>query len=76
MKQPSATGQNYQYLTCVWHQENMRTYKDSLRWYNNKDVVPTPEVMQMLVDFDHNRGIDMLKLGCSLPNIGNVCLHK
>ena len=26
--------------------------------------------------FCHKKGIDMLKLGCTLPNLANFCLHK
>ena len=29
-----------------------------------------------MVDFYHNKGIDTLKLACSLPNLANVCLQK
>ena len=29
-----------------------------------------------MIDFYHNKGIDMLKLGCALPNLANICLHK
>ena len=47
-----------------------------LRWYNNKDVVPTLEAMQKMLAFHHKEGIDMLKLGCTLPNLANICLHK
>ena len=54
----------------------MRTFKDSLRWYNNKDVVPTLEAMQKMVEFYHNKVNDMLKLGCNLPNLAKTCLHK
>ena len=45
-------------------------------WYNNKDVVPTLEAMQKMIEFYHQKKIDMLKLGCTLPNLGNICLHK
>ena len=77
LKQPPATGQeNYQCLTGVWQQEYMRTFKDFLRWYNIKDVVPTLEAKQKIVDFYHNKGIDTLKLGCTLLNLPNICLHK
>ena len=54
----------------------MCTFKDFLRWYNNKDVVPTLEVMQKKLAFYHKKGIDMLKLGCTLPDLANICLHK
>ena len=54
----------------------MRTFKDFLRWYNNKDVDPTLEAMQKMVDFYNNKGIDMLKLGCTLRYLKSICLHK
>ena len=54
----------------------MQKFSDFLKWYNNKDVVPTLEGMQKMIEFYHNKGIDMLKLGCTLPNLANVCLHK
>ena len=54
----------------------MITFKDFLRWYNNRDVVPTLGAMQKMIDFYHDKGIDMLKLSCTLPNLANICLHK
>ena len=67
---------NYQYLLDIWNHEKMFTFKDFLRWYNYKDFVPTLEAMQKMVAFYHKKGIDMLKLGCTLPNLANICLHK
>ena len=41
------TGQeNYAYLQQVWKNHDMQSFKDFLRWYNNKDVVPTLEAMK------------------------------
>ena len=54
----------------------MRSFKDFLRWYNNKNVVPTLEAMQKMIAFYHGKDIYMLKLGCTLPNLANICLHK
>ena len=54
----------------------MQKFSDFLKWYNNKDVVPTLEVMQKMIEFYHNKGSDMLKRGCTLPNLANICLHK
>ena len=54
----------------------MCTFEDLLRWYNHKDVVATLEAMQKMLAFYHKKGIDMLKLGCTLPNLANICLHK
>ena len=47
-----------------------------MRWYNNKDVVPTLEARQKKIASDHAKDIDMLKLGCTLPNLTNNYLHK
>ena len=32
--------------------------------------------MQKMIAFYHDKDIDMLKLGCTLPNLANICLHK
>ena len=29
-----------------------------------------------MIQFYHNKGIDILKLGCALPNLANICLNK
>ena len=54
----------------------MCTFKDFLCCYNSKDVVPTLEAMQKMIVFYHKKGIDMLKLGSTLSNLANICLHK
>ena len=40
------------------------------------DVGPTLEAMQKMIAFYHDKNIDMLKLGCTLSNLTNFCLHK
>ena len=77
LSKPPPTGiENYHYLQQIWKQEQMSSFNDFLRWYNKKDVVPTLEAMQKLIAFHHDEDIDMLKLGCTLPNLANTCLHK
>ena len=75
-KPPRSGEENYQYLFDTWSHENMCTFKDFLRWYNNKDVVPTLEAVQKMLAFYHKKGIDMLKLRCKFPNLANPCLRK
>ena len=75
-KPPPSGEENNQYLLDIWNHENMCTLKDFLCWYNNKDVVPTLEAMQKMLAFYHKKGIDMLKLGCTLPNLAIICLHE
>ena len=60
----------------MWVSEGIKSFKDFLMWYNNIDVVPTLEAMQKKIEFYHQKAIDMLKLGCTLPNLANICLHK
>ena len=77
LSKPPPTGmESYQYLQQIWKQEQMSSFKDFLRWYNNKDVVPALETMQKMIGFYHDKDIDMLKLGCTLPNLANFCQHK
>ena len=54
----------------------MCTFKDFLHWYKNKDVVPTLEDRQKMGDIYHKKGIDMIKFGCTLPNLANICHNK
>ena len=54
----------------------MQNFSYFIKFCNNKDVVPTLEAMQKMIDFYHNKAIDMLKLGCTLPDLTNICLHK
>ena len=56
--------------------ESKILFKAFLRRHNNKDVVPTLLAMQKMTAFYHNKGIDMLKLGCTLANLTIICLQK
>ena len=73
---PPASLDNYNYLLELGRKNGMTVLKDFLKWCNNKDVVPTPEAMQKMIQFYHNKGIDMLKFGWTLPNLANICLHN
>ena len=68
--------ENYAYFQSIWVSEGMKSFKDFLMWYNNKHVAPTLEAMEKMIEFYHQKEIDMLKLGCTLPNLENFCLHK
>ena len=56
----------------------MSSFKDFLRWYNKKDVWSdiALEAMQKTIAFYHDKDIDILKLGCTLPKLAYICLHK
>ena len=72
-----ATGfENYNYLKSISEQEPMSTFRDFLQRYNNKVVVPALETILERIEFYHDKGIYMLKLGYTLPKLAIICLHK
>ena len=75
-KIPPTGKEKYAYLRSIWVSVGMKFFKDFLKWYNNKDVVPILEAMQKMIEFYQQKATVMLKLGCTLPNLANNCLHK
>ena len=73
---PLSAEDNYAELRNIWRSNNMQTFQDFLKWYNNKDVEPTREAMLKMIDFDHLQQVDLLKLGYTLPNLANRFLHS
>ena len=71
---PPTGTKNCSYLQSVWEINNMQIFSDLLKWYINKDVLPTLEAMQKMIEFYRNKGNGMLKLGCTLPNLAKNCL--
>ena len=76
-KTKTPTGlENYNYLKSILDQEKMSTLRNFLHCCNNKNVVPTLESMQKKIEVYHDKGINMLKPGCPLPMLANICPHK
>ena len=50
---PPTGDEIYAYLRSNWVREGMKSFSDFLMWYNNKDVIPTPEAMQRMIEFYH-----------------------
>ena len=65
----------YNFLKVIWEEEQISAFRDFGIWYNNKDVVPTFEAMQKTMGICHNKGIDISKVGCTLPNLDNTSPH-
>ena len=75
-KPPPTVVENYQYLQKTWKLPRISIFEDLLRLYTNKDVVLFLEATQKATDFYREKNIDMLKLGCTLANLANNCLHN
>ena len=73
---PKNAEENYQELQNIWEKENIKTFRDFLKWYNIKRVVPTLDAMTKMIQFYHSKQIDRLKLGYTLPNLANRFFHS
>ena len=54
----------------------MQSFSEFLKWYNKEDIFPTLKAMQKMIEFHNNKGFDMLQLGCTLPDLAIILLHK
>ena len=53
----------------VWEDNDEKTMKEFLVWYNNKDVEPMLEAIDTMFQFNQNRRFDMFKDGISVPGL-------
>jgi hypothetical protein len=67
---------NYNWLLQKWSDENMRTFKDFLVWYNNLDVGPFVEALSNLTEFYFQNEIDVLKETVSIPGISRKMMYR
>jgi G:T-mismatch repair DNA endonuclease (very short patch repair protein) len=63
------SAEDYQLCQRVWEDNDMKTMKEFLTWYNNKDVEPMLEAIDKMFQFNQNRHIDMFKDGISVPGL-------
>ena len=64
------------FLQTVWKFEHLLNFADCLKCYHNRNVAPTLKTMHKMVDFNHNNGIDSLRVGCTVRMVDTVCWHK
>ena len=74
-RKPPTGAEKFSYSRSVSENNNLQSFSD-FKWYNKKDVVPTLEAIQKMIEFYHNKGSFMLKVGCTLPKLANICLPK
>ena len=49
-------------MKSIWEHKKMSIFRNFLQWYNNKDFDPTLEAMQKLIEFSHDKKLNMFKL--------------
>lgn len=69
LKGKNISPEEYQHCKNVWRDQNMRTFRDFLVWYNNKDVGPFLQALENMFDFYRAKNIDMFKQGISIPGL-------
>ena len=69
LKNDNISANDYQLCQRVWEDNDMKTMKEYLVWYNNKDVVPMLDAIKKMLRFYTNRHIDMFKDGISVPRL-------
>ena len=68
--------EDYQDLQQIRKLKQMSSITVFLNWSNNEDIQPTLEAMLKMIDFQHDKGMEVLKVDSTLPNLVNFCLHK
>jgi hypothetical protein len=59
LKNENISAEDYQLCLNVWKENDMKTMKEVLTWYNNKDVEPMLEAIDKMFQLNQNRRIDM-----------------
>jgi hypothetical protein len=67
MKNKNITDEEYNICVNAWKNNNMKTFKDFLEWYNNRDVIPFIQAIEKMKQFYINKRLDIFKDGVSLP---------
>jgi G:T-mismatch repair DNA endonuclease (very short patch repair protein) len=68
--------EDYKVVCQAWKDENMKTVRDLLVWYNNLDVEPFLMALEKQSEIYQQKNIDMLKEGISLPGLAVVWLFR
>ena len=76
LKDVNISETEYQLLKEIWVKEEMKTFKDFLIWYNNKDVEPFVKAIEKLQQFYFDKSLDVFKIAISVPGIARVMLFN
>ena len=69
LKNEGISDTDYAACQAVWHDNQMKTMRDFLVWYNNRDVIPFLQAIDKQFAFYRDRNIDMFKDGISVPGL-------
>ena len=69
LKNEDISDDDYASCQTVWRDNRMKSMRDFLVWYNNRDVVPFLEAIDKQFAFYKQQNIDMFKDGVSVPGL-------
>ena len=76
LKNEGISDADYARCQAVWHDNQMKTLREYLIWYNNRDVTPFLDAIAKQFTFYCDRGIDMFKDGISVPGLSLLYLFS
>ena len=69
LKNEGISDDDYARCQAVWCDNRMKSMRDFLVWYNNRDVLPFLEAIDKQFAFYKQQNIDMFKDGVSVPGL-------
>ena len=69
LKNKHISDADYARCEVAWRDNRMKTMRDFLMWYNNRDVVPFLDAIDKQFAFYKQQNIDMYKDGVSVPGL-------
>ena len=76
LKGCNITEEEYEHCQKVWRENNMSSFRDFLKFYNNLDVGPFVTAVERFQTFYFNKGIGVFKSAISVPGIARHLLFK
>ena len=76
LKNEGISDEDYALCQVAWRNNQMKTMRDYLIFYNNLDVTPFLEAITKQAAFYHNRHIDIFKDGISVPGLSLLHLFN
>ena len=76
LKNEGISNDDYARCQAVWHDNQMKTMRDFLVWYNNRDVIPFLQAIDKQFAFYQQHNIDMFKDGISVPGLSLLHLFN
>ena len=76
LKNEGISDADYARCQAVWHDNQMKTMRDFLVWYNTRDVIPFLQAIDKQFAFYQQHNIDMFKDGISVPGLSLLHLFN